>query len=123
MRILPFLFTVLVIMIACSQEEKGILIQANLVDDFSSLELVFYEDSSFLQRSNSFTEQEIENSGTYTIKGKEIWLHGELDKEITPDILYINDDKLMIRNDIKGKLDTTFASFYRIKTNTIRSAQ
>ena len=93
--------------------------EASLVDEFSSLELIFYVDSTFEQRANSFMGKNVENSGTFILKGKEIWLNGKLSKKITPDFLYIENDKLIWKNNAKGKSDTTFSSYYRIRKNGI----
>ena len=109
----------LLALFSCSVKEKEIVLEATIVDDLANLHLELFKDSTFQLISSNILGSNIESTGEYSLKGRWIWLHDNPYKNYIPNQVLIEKDKLIFKYYSDGSIDTSFASYFQIVTNTL----
>ena len=95
--------------------EKEIVLDAILIDDLSNIELQLFKDNSFKVSANTIFDSEV-FKGKYTqLNDTIIFEDKPYDNNFIPKKVYISDNKIILRENNKGKIDTSFASYFKIR--------
>lgn len=91
------------------------VLEATLVDDLSSINLILRKNKTFEITSNSIFGEEQPFKGNYKIEGdKIIFLSSPYYNSFIPDTVLILGDKIILNGDLR-KPDTSFAAYFKIK--------
>jgi len=102
--------------------KSRIIFEAVLVDDLSSLTLRLRENHDFELLAETYLGATKPTIGKYKMQGnKIIFLDRPSSNDFIGDTVYIIDKKLILKFDSKGMPDTSFANYFRIDKNEIKS--
>jgi hypothetical protein len=101
------------------------ILEANLVDDLSAIELTIYEDDSCVSKIHMMFGFTNDFSGVCLIEEEKVFFKEDpYDiNSFYPDTAFIIENKMIIRFHDNGEPDTTFASFFSITKNTFSSSK
>ena len=102
--------------------KSKILLKAVLVDDLSSLELKLRENNTFELVPISYLGSFEKFTGEYKITGnKIIFIDRPYDSDFIPDTVYIIGNKIVLRYNLLGQPDTSFANYFRIDKSDLKT--
>ncbi|MEP0005863.1 MAG: hypothetical protein ABJ387_00325 [Balneola sp.] len=101
------------------------ILEANLVDDLSAIELTIYEDDSCVSKIHMMFGFTNDFSGVCLIEDEKIFfIEDPYDiNSFYPDTAFIIENKMIIRFHDNREPDSTYGSFFRITKNTFSSSQ
>jgi len=94
------------------------VLQASLIDDFSSIHLTLRKNHEFEITSKYFFGPDEIFRGEYEIyDSKIIFLDPPYDNDLIPDTVFIEGDKIYLRLNKQGEPDIGFASYFQVQEN------
>ena len=99
-------------MLSCKKKE--IALEAILIDDLSNIELKLFKNNYFEVSANTLFSSEIFKGNYIKLKDTIIFQDKPYDNNFIPKKIYIFNDKIILRENKKGEIDTSFASYFKI---------
>ncbi len=99
------------------------VLEASLIDDFASIQLILLENKKFEIRSKYYFGPDEIFRGEYEIQdSKIIFQDPPYDNDFIPDTVFISDDKIYLRLNKNGRRESEFGNYFQVTKNLKRNA-